>query len=307
MNDDASVTPRVLDALERLGPSTGAELRDATGAELFALWRVCRTEAAIEWRVVGQRYLRLDRKVDGYARLSPSTKREFLTYTVMGLAADTDALDRRVEELVASVQAISDEKRMLARYRIRSLLDGLPHGDAVREGACFLIAGDVVYGMAHAVDRPEISTGKMVRGSDLDIVIVTTDDFDPALLEELDRAVLTEKHQLLHHPTYREEIDYVIKPMARVREQLRFDTFEHCVASKILDEAVYLDGSRALFDAVKAAVAETGVREQLARLGREAAEYRETGDRLLSGVDGEPTRDQLFRYFYTKEEEPEIY
>lgn len=307
MSGDPTVAARVIDALERLGPSTGAELRDATGVELFALWRACRTEPAIVWRVVGRRYLRLDRKVDGYARLSPSTKREFLTYTVMGLATDAEGLERRVTELAASVQAISDEKRMLARYRLRALLDGLPRGDEVRDGACFLIAGDVVYGMAHAVDRPEVSTGKMVRGSDLDIVIITRDDFDPALAEALDRAVLNEKHQLLHHPTYREEIDYIIKPMSRVREQLRFDTFEHCVASKILDEAAFLDGSRALHAEVDAAVAATGVRERLARLEREATEYRETGDRLLSGVDGEPTRDQLFRYFYTKEEEPEIY
>jgi len=44
------------------------------------------------------------------------------------------------------------------------------------------------------------------------------------------------QHHLLTHATYREEIDYLIKPLERVREQLRFDTFEHRVASKILHE-----------------------------------------------------------------------
>ena len=36
-----------------------------------------------------------------------------------------------------------------------------------------MIAGDVVFEMAHLEPRPESSTGKLVKGSDLDIVVVT--------------------------------------------------------------------------------------------------------------------------------------
>ena len=115
------------------------------------------------------------------------------------------------------------------------------------DDVCFILAGDVVYGMAHAVERPESSTGKMVRGSDLDVVVVVRDAVPRERVVALDRAILQEKYQLLTHPTYREEIDYIIKPVWRVEEQLHFDTFEHRVASKILNEGEFLLGSRGFF------------------------------------------------------------
>lgn len=298
---------KVVETLERIGPSTGAELRDAIDLELFRLWRACRLDDRVSWRRIGRRYLRLDRKVDGFGRLSPSTKREFLTYTVLGLAESADETDARADRLIDEVRAISKEKGLLAKHRIRGLIDTQPNPEVWRSDACFLIAGDIVYEMAHAVDRPEKSTGKMVRGSDLDIVVVTKNDLDDARRDALDRAIMTEKHQLLHHPTYREEIDYIIKPFRRIDEQLKFDTFEHKVASKILHEAMFLEGSRDVFDETKARVAAAGVPERLSELEARATAYRDEGDAKLSALAEQPDRDTLFRYFYTKEEEPEIY
>ena len=82
---------RIIDLLERTGPLTGAEIHKALGGEMFALWKACMLSPRLAIRRVGRRYLRLDRRVDGYARLSPSILREFLTYTVVGLADDPAA------------------------------------------------------------------------------------------------------------------------------------------------------------------------------------------------------------------------
>jgi hypothetical protein len=45
-------------------------------------------------------------------------------------------------------------------------------------------------------------------------------------------------------PHVREEIDYVVKDLDRVREQMRFDTFKRMVACKILQEGIFLYGGK---------------------------------------------------------------
>ena len=70
------------------GPLTGAELQSALGSDMFRLWKVCMTDPALELRRVGRRYVRLDRTIEGFARLSPSILREFMTYTVVGACGD---------------------------------------------------------------------------------------------------------------------------------------------------------------------------------------------------------------------------
>ena len=88
----------VVDLVRAAGPLTGIELRDRLRGEgPLALWQACRTSPALETRTLGRRYLRLDRQVEGYARLSPSILREFLTYSVIGLAGDPGALEARAQ------------------------------------------------------------------------------------------------------------------------------------------------------------------------------------------------------------------
>jgi len=110
----------------------------------------------------------------------------------------------------------------------------LPEWESIKDRICFIIAGDIVYEMAHAVPRPEISTGIMVRGSDLDIIAIAEDDVPPEALQALDAAILRRKHLLLVQPNYQEEIDYLVKNIAKVRAQLMFDSFQHMIAGKIM-------------------------------------------------------------------------
>ena len=62
----------VREALASRGPLTGSELHAAVDGEVFALWKVCRGSGELLLRVTGRRYVRLDRVVEGFARLSPS-------------------------------------------------------------------------------------------------------------------------------------------------------------------------------------------------------------------------------------------
>ena len=88
---------RLADILAERGPLTGAELVAAGDfTDVLELWRACHAPG-FALRRTGRRYLRLDYAVDGYARLSPSIRREFLTYTLVGLPDQTAALAARYQ------------------------------------------------------------------------------------------------------------------------------------------------------------------------------------------------------------------
>ena len=297
----------IVELLDHEGPLTGAELIDQTQREALALWRACRTSEEIRYELVGRRYLRLDRTIDGWARLSPSIRREFLTYTVFGGPGQEAAISERVKKLSRDGDRISRAKSYLARDAMASVLAELGMGHPLAAKVAFIIAGDVTYGMAHAVPRPESSTGQLVRGSDLDVIAVAEDDFPAETLEQLDTAIYRKKHYLLVSPSHHEEIDYVVKRVAQVRQQLRFDTFEHCVASKILYEGEMLCGSREVFDTIKMLVEKSGVPGKLAELELQAADARAAAEEyLLSSADGKSAAKH-FNHFYSRDEHDEIY
>jgi hypothetical protein len=274
--------------------------------EPLALWRLCRSCAEIRFETIGARYLRLDRAVEGFARLSPSIRREFLTYTLLGLVRNPGPLEERAALLRQEIAEISRYKLDLARETMESVVADLPEGEAVRAGACFIIAGDVTYGMSHTVPRPESSTGKMVRGSDLDIVVIGTDDLPESALEALDGAIYRRKHYLLVHPEHREEIDYVIKRLSKVREQLKFDTLKSMVACKIMLEGQYLLGSQEVFRSVKRLLDQQGIPARLAQLEARAVEARALAEKSLLEPASDSSEGDYRNLFYTSEEGDEI-
>lgn len=303
----AAGVDRVLELIRDTGPLTGAELVERSRMEPLPLWRLCKLTPEIIGEHVGQRYLRLDRAVEGYARLSPSIRREFVTYTVLGVGGQEDAVCARAEALTAEAEQISRMKSNTARENMASIMDAVGLHRRGADDVTFIIAGDVTYGMAHSVPRPESSTGQLVLGSDLDVIVVATDDFPEDLLKQLDQAIYRRKHYLLVHPGHREEIDYIIKRLAKVREQVAFDTFEHGVAAKILHEGQLLCGSFDVFEQVKQLVAEAGVPERIAELERAAVADRVVAERHLLESAADQRMGQYFNLFYTREEGDEIY
>lgn len=282
-------------------------MRAALGEDGFGQWKACMLSERIEVRRVGRRYLRLDQRVEGYARLSPSILREFLTYSVVGLRDDQAALETKTEELAGRIRQISAGKLKLAQRIIGEIGAGLLEAENAREERfCVLMAGDIVYEMAHDAPRPERSTGRMVRGSDLDLVVLMDDATPPGVAEQLDEAIYQCKHRHLTHPTYREEIDYVIKPFSRMVEQAAFDGFKSMVSCKILDEAMLLYGSVELYDAAKALLVKRGIAPRLAEMEEAAIRAREQAEqRLLGGHEAGLAGAELY-LFYTSEESDEF-
>ncbi|OFW55870.1 MAG: hypothetical protein A2133_01155 [Actinobacteria bacterium RBG_16_64_13] len=293
--------------LEEQGPLTGAELRAALGNDGFGQWKACMRSPKLEIRRVGRRYLRLDQKVEGYARLSPSILREFLTYSVVGLSDAPAALEARAGTLAARIGEITAAKFRLAQ-RIMSDIGGrlLGEDESAEDRFCVLLAGDVVYEMAHDAPRPERSTSRMVRGSDLDLVVIMDDQAPEELFKRLDDAIYEQKHRHLINPSIREEIDYVIKPFERLQEQAGFDTFKHMVSCKIVDEAVLLYGSERLFQAAKDLLVERHIIKELEAMQRAATGLRDEAERQLLTRDEDSLSGGDLYLFYTSEESEEF-
>lgn len=285
---------------------TGAELHGLLGGDPYLLWKACMRAPRLTIHNVGKRFLRLDQKVSGFARLSPSIMREFLTYSVIGLKSDTDGLERRARELLTHIQQVSTSKRNLARGIVAALAGQLAHSDIRDKDLCVVIAGDIVYDMAHDVPRPERSTGKMIQGSDLDLVFILDDRVPDEVLQELDEAIYREKYRYLINPSMREEIDYIVKKLERVREQAAFDTFKRMIACKILDEGELLYGSDILFQAAKSILDEQGVNEKLAKMQQEAESFRARAEEYLLGGQRDGIADEDRYLFYTAEESEEF-
>ena len=184
----------------------------------------------------------------------------------------------------------------------------LPDEARLLRRAAFLIAGDVTYQMAHRVPRPEKSSGRMVRGSDLDVIVVVSDDLPEAERRTLDEAIYRQKHYLLTHPDIQEEIDYVLKPLEKVRRQLACDRFEHMVACKILCECRLLYGSPFLFDEIVRLVDASGVRAKLAAMEAAAEDHRRAAERiLLDPIATAASGTGALDLFFTREVGDEIY
>ncbi len=296
----------VSDLLTAHGPCTGAELLDLGDLEVLPLWQACRTQPGIVMQHVGRRYLRLDKMVEGYARLSPSIRREFLIYTVVGLTRHKKEIVARCLELQQGFVRISQYKREFARDVIRRIVESSPNRERLRAHLCYMIAGDVTYGMAHTVERPEPSTGRPVRGSDLDVVIVSDETLAAAEREALDATIHREKWIMLVLPHLREEIDYVIKDTARVLAQLQFDTFRHMVACKILHESELLYGNVELFARIKRLVDEFDIPDKLARMEDRAIRERETAEMQLVRQPVAGQAQPWQHLFFTSEEREEI-
>ena len=297
---------QILALLEKEGPLTGAEVWNHIGGNGLLLWRTCLLSNAVAMGRVGTRYLRLDRRVPGFSRLSPSIFREFLTYCVLGRKEEENAVQEKRRVVQTHIEEVSRAKLDLAYRTMCSLASHLASEISIDEHACFIIAGDIVHAMAHDVPRPERSTGKLVNGSDMDIVVVVPDDFPESTMTRLDDAIFREKHRLLITPHVREEIDYVLKRTARVRKQLKFDTFRHKLACKIMQEGAFLCGSEELFHEIKVLLRESGVAGELEVMERQARVFRKEAEHYLLHEDTKRILEESLSLFYPADESEEF-
>ena len=243
--------------------------------------------------------------MNGFARLSPSILREFLTYSVVGLAEKPILIEKRGEEIFSYIVQMSRAKLELARNLVEVVKaqfgDTWPH-----EQVCFILAGDIVYDMAHDVPRPERSTGRLVRGSDIDLVVILNDKVPDDFIKRLDSTIYQEKYKFLISPSIHEEVDYVVKRLERVREQVRFDTFKNMVACKILQEGKLIGGSDRLYHEVIRLLEDHGVLEKLDRLQEAAIAFRKQEEEFLIQNDAKIINREDLYFFYPVEESEEF-
>jgi hypothetical protein len=295
----------IIKLLNAHGPLTGSEIRKFLSGDNLLLWQTCKTSSDLQVKSVGVRYLRFDQQVNGFARLSPSILREFLTYSVIGLSNKPLLIEKRGEEIFSHIVQVSRSKLELARHLVEvvkaQLGDTWPH-----EQICFILAGDIVYDMAHDVPRPERSTGKLVKGSDIDLVVILEDNVSDDLIKILDTTIYQEKYKYLKTPSINEEIDYVIKKLDRVREQVHFDTFKHMVACKILQEGKFIGGSDRLYHEVIRLLQDNGILEKLDRLQEAAIAFRKQEEEFLAQSDAKSINREDLYFFYPAEESEEF-
>jgi len=306
MESSEATEKRLMEVLKAKGPLTGAQLLEHIKEEPLAIFRACRLSKGIVMRIVGTRYLRLDRKIEGYSRLSPSILREFLTYSVIGLANDKTTMELKAEALQGHIEKISRYKSDLAHNLVSALVSRTGDDLFVKEHACFILAGDIVFNMAHDVPRPERSTKKMVQGSDIDIVVIVDNHFPEDRIMRLDEEIFKEKYRLLINPYMKEEIDYIIKDLDKAEEQMRFDTFKRMVACKIMHEGAFLYGSEEIFTLVKDMLRKNGVIEKINHLEAQARALREKAEEYIINEDPAKIRQEGLDFFYPTEESEEF-
>lgn len=296
----------IVTLLKSEGPMTGKDILNRTGKDGFLVWKYCISSPDIIRATIGRRYLRLDSQVEGFARLSPSILREFVGYTVLGVPGQEHEIEQKAEKLMSEIESISSEKLKLAFDVVTKCIDAQGLTDSFNKSACAIIAGDVVYNMAHRDPRPEFSTGKSVRGSDLDIVIIT-DGLSRQQVKMLDSAIYQQKYRLLTNPLYLEEIDYLIKDFAKVEQQLLFEDFKSMIACKILDEGRLLCGNQEIYQRLKTRLDEMDIPEKLDKLSRQAMMNRKETEISLLNNPGPLSDNELIQLFYTTAEREEFF
>lgn len=296
----------IVEILAEKGPLTGSELLEETGADGFSVWREARKTPEFILSSVARHYLRLDRRLKELSRISPSIFREFLTYTVIGLEEQKEEIERSSEALSSHIEKVSKEKIELAYEVMCAIGSASDPVFPLEKSVCVIIAGDIVYCMAHDVPRPERSTGKLVRGSDIDLVVVADENIPEHVLKRVDDLIYKEKYKLLVTPHIREEIDYVVKGIDRVKEQLLFDNFGRILACKILQEGTLLYGNSFLFSRIKAMLRESGITERLMEMENSARASRKEAEERLMQLPAESLTEEDRNLFYPADESEEF-
>jgi len=223
----------------------------------------------------------------------------------VGLAGQPQLIDQRVQEIHSHIVQVSRSKLELARSFVDEVKAQLRE-TWLQEQACFILAGDIVYDMAHDVPRPERSTGRLVRGSDIDLVVIVHDSVPDAMIQRLDKTIYQKKYRALISPAVNEEIDYVVKRLERVREQVRFDSLKSMVACKILQEGMLIGGSEGFYREVIQLLPDNGVLEKLDDLQEAAIAFRQEQEDFLVQRGADEITPQDLYFFYPAEESEEF-
>ena len=227
--------------LEKHGPQTGSQLSEKLPAFTdIALWRECYSSPKIRVSNCARYYLRYDVTRGNQLRLSPSILRDFLTFS---LIYHTDQMVEIVEagtRLANEFRTISLKKLSWAREALLQLDKELQQ--VLYDHCVVFLSGDIAYYLAHETKRKHSQLGVEINGSDIDIVIVTNFGAPKDKIALIESQLLTTKKIYLTTPNIGEELDFIVKPIDKMLEQLSYGDIHQKIASKILYESYFLMG-----------------------------------------------------------------
>ena len=287
------------------GPQLGKELAAALpGVPVLALWQACYRSRTFHISHFASYYLRFDITREDQVRLSPSILRDFMSFTLFGLPGQRDQMIERQGTLANMHREISREKLMIAQLAMKQLFVSL--GQEVRSQLCAFIAGDLAYYLAHNEPREHAASGEMVKGSDIDIVIILSESLPDEIKTRIDDEMIALKSLYLRHPQYRHEIDFICKRKSTMERQFQYTDIHDKIASKIAYESMFLGGSLTLYMEVRDAMLRTGVDRLIEADFEHALKDRKNAMRTLLNVPGDTIDDETSSLFYFSQERVEF-
>ena len=300
--DKTDLTTRIINVLNNKGPMLGKELVEELnlGTDYLPLWQACFQSQIFQISHFSRYYLRYDLGREDLIRLSPSILRDFLSFTLIALPHQrSSVIDRRIL-LSNRHMDISVRKLNLARSILVGLGDLIDQTDI--DKLCAFIAGDIAYYLGHDEPRECHSLGEMVNGSDIDIIIIHEDVLATETIAKIDRYLSEQKYFFLKAPNYREELDFIAKPVARFREQLAYETIQDKIACKILYESMFVYGSARLYMEISEELTTSGVRKLIdSDLAKGIVDRREAIQKLLSSNPNDVTANEQSLFFFSQE------
>ncbi|KCZ87366.1 hypothetical protein [Hyphomonas johnsonii] len=303
--DIAELEAEIIALLAEHGPMTGKELAEMLPDKpKLSLWQACYQSRSLHVSHFASYYLRFDITREDQVRLSPSILRDFLSFSLFGLPGQREQLIERQGTLSNMHREISREKIGLAQQVMKSLFLDLPR--EIRSSMCAFIAGDLAYFLAHNEPREHMVSGEMVKGSDIDIVIILSDDLPESIQRKIDTDMIALKNYYLRHPQYRHEIDFITKRKSTMERQLQYTDIHDKIASKIAYESMFLGGSLTLYMEVRDAMIATGVDRLIEADFDHALKDRKHAMQTLLQVSSEDIDDETRSLFYFSQERVEF-
>ena len=143
---------------------------------------------------------------------------------------------------------ISIRKLSFARQALLLLSEDLK--TEISSNCVVFLSGDIAYFLAHDTERRHATLDVPIKGSDIDIVIVANQEANPEKMEKIGGELLQIKHSFLVNSDIQEELDFIVKPMARMLDQLEYRDIHQKIATKILYESYFLMGRVDIYQAL---------------------------------------------------------
>lgn len=253
----------ISEILSEHGPMLGKELEERLpDAENLKLWQACFTSEHLQISQFSRYYLRFDITRKDFIRLSPSILRDFMSFTLISHSGQRDKVAERLVHLSNEHREISRWKTGLARNVLADIFSDLGYEKTAK--VCAFIAGDLAYFLGHNEPREIEALGEIVKGSDLDIIIVH-DGLSDQDVSQIEDRMLAAKNYLLRSSVLRQELDFIVKPISRMFDQFAYKTIQQKIASKIVYESLFMGGSVSLYSSIMEELRHRGVQDKILR------------------------------------------